>query len=60
MFSIVIKTNNASFGDTEQEKMHEIAKILKKVIIDIEADSDHKNIILTDSNGNTVGNMYIS
>lgn len=57
--SINIETDNAAFGEDNRDVAIEVAKILESIverILDNECIEDMK---LRDSNGNTVGSLYI-
>jgi len=56
--TITINTDNAAFGESEQEKAEEVARILSGIVKRLQAGSipDGK---LKDINGNTVGQVGV-
>ena len=58
MFSISFGTGNAAFGDTQQERAIEIARILAEVAASL---TEHLNVVgpIRDLNGNLCGSWKI-
>lgn len=54
MFELKIETGNAAFGDSDEEKRAEVARLLETVVYRLLEEND-TNGQLRDVNGNTVG-----
>jgi hypothetical protein len=54
MFRVSFETCNAAFGETEEERRAEVARILRKVIRQLEGMATDEGVIM-DGNGNKVG-----
>jgi hypothetical protein len=55
MFRVSFETCNAAFGETETERRAEVARILRKVIRQVESDYANESAVVMDANGNKVG-----
>lgn len=56
-FTLTIKTENAAFGESTQERNEEVIRILRSVIRQLDEDERYGNFFetLRDINGNDVG-----
>jgi hypothetical protein len=57
MLRVSFKTCGAAFGDTEQERREECARILRIVVQKLETTTDNEGPLM-DLNGNKVGDWY--
>ena len=57
--TIVIETKNAAFGDSPEEAMPEVVRILEAIIADWQYSETLYSQLLRDVNGNAVGNAVV-
>jgi len=57
---LTITTENAAFGDTEDEQYAQIARILRGYAAKLEDGSWMPEQTLRDSNGNTIGQVSVT
>jgi hypothetical protein len=59
VFTVTIKTDNAAFGESDEEKAQEVARILRGLANDLEFVFPDGNRGLYDYNGNRVGSFTL-
>jgi hypothetical protein len=59
MFKLTIKTDNASFGDTDAELREEVARLLRQLAEDMINEPHITAATLRDYYGNSVGEWHL-